>query len=46
MCQACDSNVVLHSSELSGARHVSGVLFAMIVRWQVPGMFQEIFSLW
>ena len=26
---------------MSGVRHVSGVLFSMIVRWQVPGMFQE-----
>ena len=46
MCQACDSNVVLYSSEMSGVRHVSGVLFAMIVRWQVSGMCQECCSLW
>ena len=37
---------MLFSIVVSVVRHVSGVLFAMIVRWQVPGMFQEIFSLW
>ena len=46
MCQACFSSVVLYSSEMSGVRHVSGVLFDMIVRWQMSGMSQECFSLW
>ena len=42
MCQSCDSNVVLYSSEMSGVRHVSGVLFAMIVRWQVSDMCRSL----
>ena len=46
MCQACDSNVVLHSSAMAGVKQVSGVLFPMIVRWQVSGMCQECCSLW
>ena len=36
MWQACVRSVV-HCSEMAGDRQVPGVLFSMIVRWQVPG---------
>ena len=39
-------SVVLYGSEMAGVRHVSGVLFSMVVRWQVSGMCQECCSLW
>ena len=45
MCQACVRSVVLYDSEMAGVRQVSGVLFSMIVRWQVTGMCQECCSL-
>ena len=37
MCQACVRSVVLYGSEMAGDRQVSGVLFSMVVRWQVTG---------
>ena len=39
-------SIVLYGSEMAGDRHVSRVLFSMVVRWQVPGMCQEYCSLW
>ena len=48
-------SVVLYGSEMAGVRsvvlygserQVSGVLFSMVVRWQVSGMCQECCSLW
>ena len=38
-------SVVLYGSEMAGVRQLSGVLFSMIVRWQVSGMCQECCSL-
>ena len=32
---------VRYDSEMAGVRHVLGVLFSMVVRWQVSGMRQE-----
>ena len=43
MCQACVRSVVLYDSEMAGVRHVSGVLFSMIVSWHVAGMFRSVF---
>ena len=39
-------SVVLYGGEMAGVRHVSGVLFSMVVRWQVSGRCQECCSLW
>ena len=41
MWQACVRSVVHYGSEMAGDRQVPGVLFSMIVRWQVSGMRQE-----
>ena len=55
MCHKCCSlwcemtgvmSVVLYGGEMTGVRHVSGVLFSMVVRWQVSGRCQECCSLW
>ena len=35
----------VYDSEMAGVRHVSGVLFSMVVRWHVAGMCQECCSL-
>ena len=32
--------MVLYGSEMAGVRRVSGVLFCMVVRWQVSGVCQ------
>ena len=40
------SGVVLYGSEMACARHVSGVLFSMIVSWHVAGRCQECCTLW
>ena len=37
---------VLYGGEMAGVRQVSGVLFSMVVRWQVSGRCQECCSLW
>ena len=40
MWQACVRSVVHYGSEMACVRHVSEVLFSMIVSWHVSGMFQ------
>ena len=43
---------MLYGGEMAGVRSVvlyggeMGVLFTMVVRWQVSGMCQECYSLW
>ena len=37
MCQACVRSVVLYDSEVTCDRHVSEVLYSMVMRWQVTG---------
>ena len=31
-------SVVLYGGEMAGVRHVSGVLFTMVMRWPVSGV--------
>ena len=39
-------SVVLYGDEMAGVRQMSGVLFSIVVRWQVSGRCQECCSLW
>ena len=39
-------SVVLYGGEMAGVRHVSGVLFTMVMRWQVPGVLFSMVVRW
>ena len=55
MCSLCTKgnifqefvrSIVLYGSEIAGVKHVSGVLFSVVVRLQVSSMCQECCSQW